>query len=633
MAESSYRATFSADTSAFGSAMREMKELSGEMAQEMIADANKIAAATEGSVNKVLAEQIALYERGRKATMRQERAQLDSTWQEKLAAANPASKAGVQAQWDVAKKDFQEQHKLDNIQIDVLRDILDALNQDALHGAGSTEAKERIEALKSGKKLSVEEEYKARVQGKYTDKDDEKKGMRDMWEVAKGTMIGQAVMGMVSAAAKAVSGAVNDPDGNIGAARLLGAIPVIGSTMEAVVGRHMALAETSDRLATSLNSRGANIGMTQGEAHLNDPNLKIDWSKMPKPNERDMNPSSSRYGMTKDQKYYDPYWEKNDEEEKRKSDAEWRNNEANPMSWSYEGAGVDRNKFLETSSKLAPELGTARGLKDQTKSFIDITQGGGISEGTTLGMANLLRLHGGGDLRNTMGQVSGALGDNGESRAIRDKHIAEVVGMGNARYSEGFAKVDPITTAKVKAAFKSNYGEALSSADNIQNMMGAMSKPSDEFQQGINYKIYAEQMSKEGKEASYVGFKKWQEKPENGLMSGKMDYIKQVYGDGELGQIAAKEAFGSKTWEANEVYLKGGSKGLSPEELKKRGASTDFNAEDYKTERMVKQAQMTDEYIKGAFEGFTESVKQIGEAILKNTGVLGKLSSFLEKHN
>lgn len=634
MAESSFRATFTADNSSFSATMREMKDESHIMAQSMIADANKIAQATDQSVNKVLAEQISLYERGRRATMRQERAQLDANWAQKMMDASPENKSGIQAQWDVAKKDFQEQHKLDHIQIDILRDIVDAINNSALRGTGSEESQERVAAFRAGKKLSDEEEYVARIQDKV---DQKKEKDPTMWDVAKGTIIGQAVMGMLSRAGNAMSGAINDPDGDIGAARLWGALPAAGGTIESIVSRHMQLAETADRLAVSLNSRGANIGHIQDESGFVDPNIKFDTANLDKVSSindpRDMNPSSSRYGMRKSDRMYNPNWKQDDDNEKARMKSEWENNPSNPMSWSYEGAGVDHIKFLEAAGKLAPELGTSSGLRNQTKSFFDITQGGGISEGTTLSMANLLRLGGGGDLKSTMGQVSGALGDNGVGRAIRDKHISEVVGIGESRYSSGFANVDPVMLSKVKAGFKSNFGEALSSADNIQSIMSAMSKPSDEFQQGLNYKIYAEQMAKDGKEASYVGFKKWQEKPENGLLSGKMDYIKSVYGDGEFGVMAANAAGIGKTWEANELYLKGGTKGLSPDELRKKGEVSRMEATDYKTSRMEKQAVLNDEYIKSSVDGLMESINQIGSAILKNTGVLSTLQEFLKKNN
>src|ERR1700741_4095906 len=131
MAESNFRATFAADTSNFSDQMRQMKEDSHQMAQEMISDALQVAKATEQNVNKVLQEQIALYEKRRELMKAEERMELDARFKGKLDLANPAQRSGINASWNNAKADLSEQFKRDDLQVDLLREVIATLKETA----------------------------------------------------------------------------------------------------------------------------------------------------------------------------------------------------------------------------------------------------------------------------------------------------------------------------------------------------------------------------------------------------------------------------------------------------------------------------------------------------------------------
>lgn len=640
MGETTFRATFSADDQSLSSSMRKMRDESHLMANDMIADANKIAQATDQSVNKVLQEQINLYEKGRKATMYQERVALDSSWSAKMASANPQNQSGIKAQWDAAKKDLNEQFKRDDIQIDLLRDIVSAINGNAIHGINSKQSKDNINKVRSGSTdgMTPEAEYQARVQYGLSGKDDNKAG--SISSIAIGTMLGQMLFSGMRGINNIASGAISASDGEIATSKFWSAVPFVGDALSNASSRHIELAEKRDRLALGINSRGGNVNILQDsdvfgldDAIAQDRN--IDGTPM-----TDEDRQRNLDGLADIDMITNPRQTRGMAEHSAKKTMADLHNEAvsninkrkSVGDWSYESAGLDSTEFLEMAGRLLPELGSSSNLLGQTKAFADITRGGGIGEGNALGVANLMRLNGGGDLRSVMGSIVGNLG-GGTSRALRDKHVADVISMSQSRYGEGFANVDPSVMARVSGAFKNNFGEALSSSDNIMSMMASVSKPSDEFQQGINYKIYAEQMSKQGKSASYIGFKQWQEKPENGLLSGKMDYIKNVYGTGEFGIMAANAAGIGKTWEANELYLKGGTKGLRPEDMAKANKTVGFNAEDYTTSRQIQQAQLTDAFTKSMWDGIGKALEQVATAMEKQASATFKLLEHMMHSN
>ncbi len=632
MGETSFRATFEADDKSFSSTMRKMRTEAHTMAQEMITDANAVAGATQQNVNKVLQEQIALYEKRRDITKREERMALDSQYQAKISSATPDNRAGLHAQWEGAKGNLEKQFKNDDLQVDLLREIISTLKETAAEQIISDKdtVKENIGRIKDGSAsgMSPEDEYKARVQSSLI-KDNEKieKEKSRTWETAIGTFLGNQASQMLHKIGGIAEGAVSASDGDVVASKLWSIIPVAGDALSAASARHLELAEKSDRLSMSLRAKGMNIGLS-GDSDKLDYDLFLGTAGS-KSAASDISKSIPELDINGDLKSENAKFAASTDDQRRReiertrfiAEHDQKAIQRDNVSWSYRAAGVDEVEFKDMSMKLLsanPMIKSASDLHKQTMSLIDITQGGGIGDGTALGLAGLQKLGGGGsDIRDVMGQLVGNLG-SGTTRAMRDSNVADVISMVQSRASSGFninPEADTAKMANIKAAFQSNYGVSLSSSDNIMSMMAAMANPQDDNQQAMNYKIYASQMSKAGLPVSYVGFKKWQEKPENGLMFGKMDLIKETFGSTDYGVMAMNALGGGKTWEASELYVKKGASGLSPDELNKNQEKVKFNAADYATDRQVQQAALTDAFIKSMTEGIATAFSQVGNSI------------------
>ncbi|NCU26940.1 hypothetical protein EOM86_09510, partial [Candidatus Nomurabacteria bacterium] len=76
MSSTTFRAVFEAEDKSFSSVMRRMRDESNAMAEGMLSDANKISQASGQKVNKVLEEQIALYEKRSRLMRSQEAMEL-----------------------------------------------------------------------------------------------------------------------------------------------------------------------------------------------------------------------------------------------------------------------------------------------------------------------------------------------------------------------------------------------------------------------------------------------------------------------------------------------------------------------------------------------------------------------------
>ena len=274
MADTNFRATFSADTSGFASQMRQMKEDSSQMASEMIEDALEVAKATDQSVNKVLKEQIALYEKRRELLKSEERMELDSRFRSKLDLASPSQRAGINSQWNAAKADLTEQFKRDDLQIDLLREVINTLRESAQQQMvqDADASADNVRAVKEGKQFSSpDEEFKARVQADYTKTVVDKTRVVDkekddtMWETAKGTMLGQLAIAAIQKVGGVVTGAVSSTDGEIAASKLWSVIPVVGDALATASARHIELADQRDRAAHYLRARGASVDLLSDE--------------------------------------------------------------------------------------------------------------------------------------------------------------------------------------------------------------------------------------------------------------------------------------------------------------------------------------------------------------------------------
>lgn len=640
MAETSFRAVFEAEDRSFSSAMRQMRDDSKLMATDMIADANRIAEATDQKVNKVLQDQIALYEKNRELAKREERMKLDSRYSGAMqAATTDMDRSRLKEEWDKGKENLKREHAQDDMQVGLLKEIIYTLRDTAQRELASDEkhANERMRAVRDGAtgKMSTEEEYIARTQLEMTGgKGGKSRSM--LADVFLGTMLGQAVMGAGQKFAQIGQGAMQASDAEVVTAQMWSAIPYIGDALSAAHMRHLELSEQSDRMSMGLMARGVNIktitgaggfmanlpsigGKDQNSVYDEDQwraqldSAAVKYNEYAELRKREWSAATSGYAWQDPSGY------------KAQADAM-----VTPIGaltkktpWSYTEAGIDRNEFLTLATQLLPMLGTGTGLAANTRALIDITQGGGISSANAMSAAKVLRLGGGGSLRAMMGEVVGSINAAGINPALRDEMVGDIMGLTQGMYDSGFGNVDVGRMSRVRSTFQRNYGDALGSIANIQAMMSSMANPQTDYQQAINYRIYAAQRAKEGKATSYLDFMKWQEDPSQGLLGGKMEYLSDVYGTGEFGAMAFKAAGIGRKWQASEAYLKAGAGGLSAAELGVSSASATFDATQFTTERQKQQAEITTAFTQGMTEGMTKVFEQIGDTIAKKISEAG----------
>ncbi len=635
--ETTFRAVFEAEDRSFSSSMRRMRDDSKLMASDMIADANRVAAATDQSVNKVLQEQISLYERGREVMKREERMRMDAKYGAAMSSAeSPEDKSKIKTEWNEQKRLLVEGHKKDDVQILLLKEVIHTLRDTAQKELASDEkaAKENIRAVLSGdvEHMSPEAQYVARTQSEMVARDKGDKGVFN--EVLLGTMIGNAVMSIGRTLSNMGAGAMQASDGEMMGSQLFAAIPYVGGALSAASARHLELSEQSDRLSMGLRSKGVMVDIVGGGAvsgidKMSIPNFDKKTTTGVPDTAKDVLEAVEKERRIRDLRkkewaagtsgmaYDDPSGYK--AEADALAAALPKKVEEKPL-WSYNEAGVDRNEFLTMASRLLPAIGTGSGLNENVRSMIDITQGGGVSEANVISLANLMRMSGSTDVRSSMGSMVGILNYFGVNKAMRDTTIGGVTGIAQGMYDSGSASVDVNKIAAMSGAFYQNYGPALSSTSNIQSVMQSMSNPQTDYQQAINYRVYAAQRSKEGKATSYIDFMKWQEDPSQGLMGGKMDYLADVYGTGEFGAMAFKAAGIGKKYSAAEAYLKGGTKGLHGDVV---ATSETFDATGYTTERQRSQAELTDAFVVGMTEGMEKVFTQLGDSIAKKMSASG----------
>ncbi len=566
-------------------------------------------------------------------------------------------------------RDMQKQIENSRLQVDLMRELIDTIKIDARREIASDKSGviKRIKEIdKDSRGVSDEERLKIEYQRKLLDKDkDLKEDKRGGWtDVFKGVLAAEAVKGIVSRIGRGTSELAGMTYEETTVAKLWSAVPVIGAGLAAANTRTIELqgqvAKSSSALA---GSTGLNIsGITSlGESRSRE-SAKLEFRKK---YGYDLDPTlyessvdnygafgqlTAMFGARKvgaigkktaqiraiKRVIYEKGLVTSEAEEERRAEGVRKN-------WSYSDIGISHDEFIPIANQLAMARGTTGGdLASSTKNILSIEKSRGIDRNSLMGLASAERYMKGGmsddKLITTFGRMedifkrSGIIGDTDRSRM--GASVASVLSLTQSDISRGVG-ADPLKAAAFKGSLESLGGRFANDPSMLQTINAGLTNPQNEWSESSNYQIYAQQMRAEGKQATYVGFKKWQEQGYRapGLLQGRQKMIKSMFGDSEMATIAEKSMNEGLSWEESSKLA-----GKETFDLSTGNKSTKEDIADYKkkysegaagvtTQKEKSQAEITDAFIESETKGLEVALAKTGDALarkLMSAGAVGK---------
>jgi hypothetical protein len=603
-------------------------------------------------------------------------------------------KRGVKENYAEKLKQIKAESETDKMQISLLRELIDTIKDTAGKEISMDKKglEEKLKLYETGRMgdVSISDQFKMEYQRSLLGRDEDTDGERRQgWQdVAKGVLAADAVKYVLGKLGSGIQTLATAKDEEQVVSQMWAGVPFIGAGMAAASERHIESQEQRGKLAGRLMGI-AGVGMSPDtiegkleEEHLADiakesyrKRRNLDRMLKKKLVEKGIDPSELTGGILPSWKETMPEFmggysqEQTDyirlmrevrekggympgtgrmggfDFEGRAGIAEWSSMEkrrvremfkakesAYKEAWSYESLGYDQNEFLPVAGNLARASGYSENLESRTKDFIAIMKARGMSEGALSPLVQMMRYETGDrSFLQTVGGMEQAFTGAGIGRPRFEESLGIINQITQARMGRGIETSDMVRVAQLKSVFEQAGGSFAFGAQTISGIDVALSQPSGDFQEALNFKIYSQRMREMGRPATYLGFKKWQEQGigAEGLLSGRAKWIKQVFGESEMGQIAYKELFGLKSYEQA-----GMMEGIDPEEFDVTGVISGKtpgyhgDAALYTTARERSQAEISNAFIASMEVGLVKVFQKVGAALAEK--IMGMDMPFAE---
>lgn len=598
------RIRFEVDDSNIKSSFDRIKDSAVSLSREMMSDATRMSSGGRQVIDN-LEDQIKLIEKrnelDRQKSVFKERARLDSVLMSP--ASSDADQKSARDLFGRQMRMVEAQSREDRLQTTLLQEIIDAIREQGR--AELAEDRKGIERkVRDWEKgrlgdLTDEDKVKLSEQKRIIDQDrsEKTKPAPLQWlEVAKGMVVASFVNKLSSIPREIAS--AKDAESII--SQMYTAIPVIGDALAAASERHIESHESRNRLLMTVWAMsGINKQIPASvQKVIEDSRKQVGVQKVGE----DTVYTMSDHNRVIQNAYQDHLSER----------------------WSYVNAGFDQNEFLPIAIQLARTGGTVDNLPSRTRALIDIFKTRGIDMGQLYNMAGYQRYDRarGMDKYGLIGNIS-QMDAIFESAGINRVRLSESLGimesLAQTQLGRGLESVNMIQMAQMKSVFEKLGGTFAYTPDVINSIDQSLSSPSNEFQEGLSYKIYSQMQARQGLPATYLGFKRWQEQGIWGSdrMMGELGAIQDVFGQSMYAELAIKERFGLKSFEQARIMM-----GLKPEDFAGvTGGTEDVlgrmlgGAPEYTTKRERWQAEISEAFIKSMEDGITTAFNQVGQAI------------------
>lgn len=286
------------------------------------------------------------------------------------------------------------------------------------------------------------------------------------------------------------------------------------------------------------------------------------------------------------------------------------------------GYGMDvesMGTIIESYIKARGTGGAGKGYGIEATNMLQLMKGLNLSQETLTGNVKLSRYSAGSDqeiMSNTVRLIGLMRASGGLSKVngIYDntkveEWIQALTDLGTSQL-QTLEKIDQAENSRVLASFSTIWNDPKQAAERIKSVNTALSTPSTDYQKAMNFAVLASK----NKGASLFTLLEEQEKgvASKGLLTGRLDMLKKMYGSGDMFKLATMNAFGLSAEQTNKMtagYLLNPKTFDSSQYLDSgRFKIGELEANTSKMEQQ--QAEISAKYVEGPLKGLAVTLNQ-----------------------
>lgn len=226
---------------------------------------------------------------------------------------------------------------------------------------------------------------------------------------------------------------------------------------------------------------------------------------------------------------------------------------------------------------------------------------------STVRLISLLRSSGG------LQQISKGLYDNTKV----EEWIQALTELGTSQL-QTLEKIDQSKNAQILSAFSTIWADPKQAAERLKSVDASLKSPSNDYQKALNFAVLASK----NKGAGLFDLLELQEQGVSapGLLQGRMDLMRKMYGSGDMLKLSTMNAFGLTAAQSRtmvEGYL-ANPKAFDYTQYTDKGLFKESQLEANTSAKTKQIAEISDAYITSAVDGLKITIKQSFDAIGKS---------------